>query len=112
MKKILLALAGAAMAIGLSVAVTTPAQAFSTFIYTANCPGNAKAQQLKVTNNGPNASGIAVESKTLFQNNWYTGWLVEPGDIAYIPVQNYDTVQYRFSGYGDLQWFYSVGCYY
>lgn len=88
---------------GLGLVTATPAQAFGDFYYTADCPGTAAWQQLVVRDQN---SGDTV---VVHQLNWRT-YVPNGTALAYIKVVNADTYQYRFSGNGNLNWYYHVYC--
>lgn len=110
------------LALGLTVGVTTPAQAFSTFTYTVTCPAGYQGQQLRIDNQS--GTNITVKSSVAYRTP-YTGiaYGSRPGaSVVYWHPAVYNridggnpyisqvTVTYTFSGGGNLWWYYSVGC--
>jgi hypothetical protein len=94
---------------GLGAVTAAPAQAFTSFTYTANCPGTATYQQLVIQNTST-YQVLAYSSITGL--NFGNQFSVGPQWIGYYPIQYNDTMIYKFEGWGDLNWYYHVDCFY
>lgn len=104
-----------ALAFGFTFVASTPAQAFASFYYLADCPGTARYQQLVIQNWSGSPIGVDAAPNHPF-GEWgfigSTGNANVGGGITYFPVQWSDKVNYHFTGYGNLNWFYHVDCFY
>lgn len=97
------------------------AEAFSQIEYIANCPGTAVSQQLKITNYSYSYQTVTAQGvwddhpKTLYNQNPTfspTQSNTAYGSLTYWTLVPGDAILYRMNGPGNLNWYYSVGCYY
>lgn len=84
--------------------------------YTADCPGNARYQQL-VIRNGTHQPGMVVYRSTITQPMAWVANVVFSSSgttipITYVPVQWHDTVNYSIRYAANYNFWYHVDCFY
>lgn len=106
--RLVAAVVGTLLAVGIAVGVSTPAQAFSAFTFYASC--STPHHQMAVQNYSGWPISVRVDSP-LDPVRYYTIPASVSGAVTYIPVVNRPVGNYTFSGIGSLNWYYWYGCY-
>jgi hypothetical protein len=121
LRAILATLALTTTVLGLGFVGAAPAQAFTpspeSITYLADCPANsigepADWQRLTIVNNSQSPIHISVWEDYPANPSVYVGQTsTYPGSVTTVN-SGFDSVQWDFTGQGNLNWTYRVDCFY